>query len=334
MRILAMVLALTSLARAQSGGPPLPPPGQMIDVGGWRLHLDCRGPATPSQPTVILEAGIGDFSVEWSLVQPEVATFARVCSYDRADDGWSDIGPHPRTLHQIVYELHTLLGNAGVRPPYVLVGHSFGGVVVHLFRATYPSDVSGMLLVEAGADNPQRMMPNGNLVHSSDLVTGKPIPAVKPSGPVREGDIPPGIVSQLQNAITQNAPRVNEPPRDKLPAPAQQMRTWAYAQLKHWLQGDNPVEAEELAQLRDERTKSAQLYGDLPLVVITRGISDDDGPDSKAFAAEHRADHEAVAKLSRNGRLIVATKSGHHVQIDEPELVVNAIREIIAATRR
>jgi pimeloyl-ACP methyl ester carboxylesterase len=306
----------------------------MVDIGGWRLHLDCRGSAMPSQPTVILEAGIGDFSVEWSLVQPDVAKFARVCSYDRADDGWSDIGPHPRTLHQIVYELHTLLGNAGVRPPYVLVGHSFGGVVVRLFRSTYPSEVSAIVLVEAGADNPRRMMPNGTLVRSSDLVTGKPIPAVKQSGPVREADIPPGIVSQLQNAVAQNAPRVNEPPRNKLPEPAQQARRWAYSQIKHWLQGDNPVEAEELAQLREERTKTPQPYGDLPLVVITRGISDDEGPDGKTFAAEHRAEHDTLAKLSRKGTLIVATKSGHHVQIDEPELVTGAIRQVLSGVRQ
>src|SRR5438105_10885373 len=77
--------------------PPIAAPGRLIDVGGWRLHLNCVGRVSLSQPTVILEAGIGDFSVEWSLVQPAVAQFARVCSYDRAGDGWSDVGPHPRT---------------------------------------------------------------------------------------------------------------------------------------------------------------------------------------------------------------------------------------------
>ena len=74
-----------------------------MDIGGWRLHLNCAGASSASQPTVILEAGIGDFSVEWSLVQPGVAKFARVCTYDRGGDGWSDLGPHPRTMHQIVY---------------------------------------------------------------------------------------------------------------------------------------------------------------------------------------------------------------------------------------
>jgi hypothetical protein len=109
--------AVTVEAQSPSAQPPFPPPGKLVDIGGWRLHLNCTGEARASQPTVILEAGVGDFSVEWSMVQPGVAKFARVCSYDRAGDGWSDLGPHPRTLRQIVYELHTLLDKGAVKPP-------------------------------------------------------------------------------------------------------------------------------------------------------------------------------------------------------------------------
>src|SRR5438105_8957241 len=131
MRI-AMTLAMAAfllfgtsvVAQTQSAAssPPFPPPGQLIDLGGWRLHLNCSGKASASQPTAILEAGAGDFSVDWSLVQPAVARFARVCSYDRAGSAWSDLGPRPRTIHQIVWELHTLLAKAGEMPPFVLVG--------------------------------------------------------------------------------------------------------------------------------------------------------------------------------------------------------------------
>src|SRR5438046_8619581 len=171
----------TASARAQDpSAPPLPAPGRLVDIGGWRLHLNCTGDARPAGPTVILEAGIGDFSVEWSLVQPMVARFARVCSYDRAGDGWSELGPHPRTLHQIVYELHTLLDKAGERPPYVLVGHSYGGWLVRLYRSTYPSEVVGMVLVEGGADNPWRMLPDGKLGRASDPRTGTPVHPVQP----------------------------------------------------------------------------------------------------------------------------------------------------------
>ena len=113
-----------ALQASEGSPPPQPPPGKLIDLGGWKLHLNCSGTRRAQTPLVILEPGIGSFSVEWSLVQPQVAKTARVCSYNRAGDGWSEMGPHPRTFKQIVYELHTLLERAGERPPYVLVGQS------------------------------------------------------------------------------------------------------------------------------------------------------------------------------------------------------------------
>jgi pimeloyl-ACP methyl ester carboxylesterase len=327
--LLACVLLYTPSASAQSEStpPPFPPPGRLIDIGGWRLHLNCTGEARASQLTVILESGLGDFSVEWGLVQPSVAKFARVCSYDRAGDGWSELGPHPRTFSQIVYELHTLLDRAGVKTPLVLVGHSYGGWLVRQYASTYPADVVGMVLVEAGADNPWRRMPDGKLVRSSDLVKGQPIPAVKTSSPLRVSDIPPDALSQMKAGAQALAKHPNEPPRTKLPADAQRMRAWTLAQLGHIAAGVNPFEHEELAALRAERTKSKYPLGDKPLIVLTRGIPDED---SKDLEEEHRRDHAAIATMSRNGKLVIASRSGHHVQLDEPELVVNAIREVLA----
>src|SRR5689334_6248989 len=162
-RAVFLILLLLVPAWGQHDGdpPPFSPPGQLIDIGGWHLHLNCTGSSRASQPTVVLESGIGDFSVEWSLVQPGVAKFARVCSYDRAGDGWSEMGPHPRTFHQIAYELHTLLDKASVKPPLILVGHSYGGGLVRQYQSIYPSEVAGIVLVEGGIDNPRRLMPNG-----------------------------------------------------------------------------------------------------------------------------------------------------------------------------
>jgi pimeloyl-ACP methyl ester carboxylesterase len=334
--VLLLFLSLqTAAAWAQSEAtqPPFPPPGRLVDVGGWRLHINCTGEARASQPTVILESGTGDFSVEWSLVQPGVARFARVCSYDRAGDGWSDLGPHPRTMHQIVYELHTLLDKAGVKPPLVLVGHSYGGALVRLYASTYPADVAGMVLVEAGADNPWRMLPDGKLVRAADLATGRPIPAVKVSNPLRVSDIPPGALSQMRAGAQEDAKHPNDPPRDKLPADAQRMRTWTLAQLGHVAAAVNPFENEELASLRAERAKSEHPLGDMPLIVLTRGISEKDGPDGRA-EEEHRRDHAAIAAMSRNGKLVIAAHSGHHVQLDEPELVIKSIRDVLAAVRK
>ncbi len=318
-------------AQVASTPAPFPPPGKLIDIGGWRLHLNCTGEPRASQPTVILEAGMGDFSVEWSLVQPGVSRFARVCSYDRAGDGWSDLGPHPRTLHQIVYELHTLLENAGVKPPLLLVGHSYGGWLVRLYASIYPADVTGMVLVEAGADDPVRTMPDGTLTHSSNLATDRPVPPIKTANPLRISDIPPAALSQMTAGLGQAAAAANAPPRDKLPPDAQRMRTWALGQLGHVAAAVNQFENEELAGLRAERAKREYPLGDMPLIVVTRGLPEEDGPEAKAQEAEHRRDHESVAAMSRHGKLIVATHSRHHVQLDEPELVIQSIHDVLGA---
>lgn len=284
---------------------------------------------------MILEAGLGDFSVEWSLVQPKLATFVRVCSYDRAGTGWSDVGPHPRTMHQIVYELHTLLGKAGVRPPYVLVGHSYGGWLVRLYGSKYRSDVAGMVLIEGGFDNPWRML-NGKLVRVEELATGKPIPPVKTSGPLTESEIPPEAMKQMRSGAAGLARGANNSPRDKLPTDAQQMRSWVLARWQHLAAAVNPVEAEELAFLRAERAKGGHPLGDMPLIVVTRGLADEDGPGGKVVELERRKkEHRELAEsLSRNGRQIIADRSGHHVQLEQPEVVVASVRDVIATTRK
>ncbi|MFL5579569.1 MAG: alpha/beta fold hydrolase [Gemmatimonadaceae bacterium] len=332
----ALALACASpraTAQTETAAPPYPPPGRLVDVGGWRLHLNCVGESRPARPTVILEAGLGDFSVEWSLVQPGVARFARVCSYDRAGDGWSDMGPHPRTMRQIVFELHTLLERAGERPPFVLVGHSYGAWLVRGYQAAYPADVAALVLVEPGASDPLRLMPDGRLVHSSDLATGRPVPSVKTSGPLRESDIPPAALAQMRAGLAAASAGANAPPRDKLPPDAQRMRTWALGRIGHIVAAVNPFEPEELAELR-ARARGEHPLGDLPLFVVTRGLPDESGPDAERLEAEHRADHAAMAAMSRRGRLVIAARSGHHVQLDEPALVVGTIREAVEGTGR
>lgn len=124
-----------------------PPPGQLVDVGGYRLHFFCVGEGSP---TVILEH-VGDGNVaQWGLIQPAVARETRVCAYDRAGFGWSDPGPLPRDAQQSIHELDTLLVNAAIPGPYLLVGHSYGANVVRLFAAQHPDDVAGLVLIDPG----------------------------------------------------------------------------------------------------------------------------------------------------------------------------------------
>src|SRR5829696_9123890 len=129
-----------------------PAPGEMVEVGGYRLHINYTGQGSP---TVILDGGLGEFSAQWVRVQQEVSGTTRVCAYDRAGMGWSEMGPDPRDARQITSELHTLLGKAGIEGPYVLVGHSFGGMYMQTYAARYPDEVAGVVLVDSSTDPDQ-----------------------------------------------------------------------------------------------------------------------------------------------------------------------------------
>src|SRR5687768_3655967 len=122
-----------------------PPPGRLVDVGGHRLHIWCTGAGTPE---VILETGLGGSSVDWGFVQPQVARFTRVCSYDRAGLGYSDPGPSPRTARRIARELHALLDRSGITEPLVLAGASSGGLSMRVFATEHPERARGLVLID------------------------------------------------------------------------------------------------------------------------------------------------------------------------------------------
>src|SRR5215211_3955761 len=129
-----------------------PPPGEIVDVGGYSLHINCVGQGSP---TVLLDSGLGEFSAQWVRVQREVSGTTRVCAYDRAGMGWSEMGPEPRDAEQITSELHTLLKDAGIKGPYVLVGHSLGGLSMQTYAHRYPEEVAGVVLVDSSIDTYQ-----------------------------------------------------------------------------------------------------------------------------------------------------------------------------------
>ena len=153
-----------------------PPPGQMLAVAGHAMHIVCTGTAPPGTPTVILEAGTGLASPAWALVAPAVTAATRVCAYDRAGNGWSEPGPAPRDLRRVADELHTLLGKADIAGPYVLVGHSFGGLYIRAYREAYPADVAGMVLVDAS--HPNQLTRSAK--RSADIATFKNVLRVAP----------------------------------------------------------------------------------------------------------------------------------------------------------
>ncbi|MBZ0301270.1 MAG: alpha/beta hydrolase [Anaerolineae bacterium] len=146
------------------------PPGRMVDMGGRRLHLNIKGEVKDG-PTVILEAGMVSFSSNWAWVQPEVAKVARVVAVDRAGLGWSDPGPKPRDAGQSARELHSALEKLGISGPYVLAGHSFGGLAARAFAALYRDEVAGMVLVDGShPDQWVRMGVSSKVVATSNYV--------------------------------------------------------------------------------------------------------------------------------------------------------------------
>jgi pimeloyl-ACP methyl ester carboxylesterase len=155
MALLRLIVALLALAVAgaiyqtiatERAERAYPPPGDMVDVGGYSLHINCVG---QGRPTVLLDGGSGEWSSQWVRVQREVSGTTRVCAYDRAGMGWSEMGPEPRDAKQISNELHALLEGANIDGPYVLVGHSFGGLYMQTYAARYPEEVAGVALVDS-----------------------------------------------------------------------------------------------------------------------------------------------------------------------------------------
>jgi pimeloyl-ACP methyl ester carboxylesterase len=143
--ILGLLGATYQAAAGKADEKRYPPPGQLVDVGGYRMHIHCMGEGSP---TVILEAvNMGTVS-NWAWIQPEIARTTRACAYDRADLGWSDLSPTPSDTRQNAEALHMLLEKAGESGPFVLAGHSFGGLYIRMYAEMYPEDVAGLVFIE------------------------------------------------------------------------------------------------------------------------------------------------------------------------------------------
>ena len=164
--ILVMGLSggITTAQTSNAASPPPPPLGKLVDVGGYSVHLYCTGTGGP--PVIIAGAG---YSFDWGLIQPEVAKFTQVCTYDHSGIGWSDPGPADSCALR-VREIHMALRNGGVKGPYVLVGHSLGALVVRLYAAQYPDEVAGVIFADHAF---MRLLPPG---HRS-TVPSLPLPA-------------------------------------------------------------------------------------------------------------------------------------------------------------
>lgn len=304
MLLLALCGAGYEAVAASMDARKYPPPGELVDVSGYRLHLHCMG---QGGPTVILESGSGAPSPNWSLVQPEVAKFARACTYDRAGYGWSDPADTPRSGDQIVDDLHALLNKAKVDGPYILVGHSLGGMYARLYADRHPERVAGMVLIDARHEDFTAMEAQGgrsSLPGTATLIT---VSALARTGVVR-ALLSLGVGSQEIGRL---------PEAQRPGARAVLARPQLYSSVYEEFLGLPGVE-------RDLR--AVQPLGSKPLAVLVQGKRGTSAPSDENWMALQRKH----AELSGNSRLIIAKQSGHNIQLDQPDLVVDAIRRVIA----
>ena len=277
-----------------------PPPGQLVDVGGHRLHINCTGNGSP---TVVIEAGLGDWSTSWGgYVQPEVAKTTRVCTYDRAGMGWSEAGPLPRDAAQSAKELHTLLQKANIPGPYVMVGHSLGGLVVRVFVHDYASEIAGVVLVESM--NPKKFTQSPELQAQSE---SRSQPFSFQAALARFG------VIRLLVKVPGIAPSV--PANEEAYYPL-------YIRPQSFQTTDNESQGMPAA---GAQAAAVESFGDLPLIVLTAKLN------NNSVWQEWQTE---LLQLSSNSQHLFAENSGHNIQVDEPSAAVAAIVKMVGMVRQ
>jgi pimeloyl-ACP methyl ester carboxylesterase len=317
-----------------------PAPGRLVDVGGFRMHLDCIG---EGGPTVILDAGLGGWSLDWALVQPAIAQATRVCSYDRAGMGWSEDSPDPHDAEHAVAELHALLAAGSVTGPLVLVGHSNGGLRSVLYAATYPGDVAGLVLVD-----PTPIAPDGTQMAFLTADEQHELNSFAPPAPRVEGGIsiiglidtlrPFGVARLLSGGFTHGTVFEYLDPA----AQGDYRAGIDGAGFLRTLMAETATRDASIAQVREATAGSTPL-GHIPVTVLastglTAFARDPVPPDlagrrGELIAKLRIAAVSDMAHLSSRGTAPVIARSGHYVQIDRPDAVIAAVDSMVHALR-
>ena len=290
-----------------------PPPGELVDVDGRRMHIDCRGQGSP---TVVVELGLTEAAALWNKMHDEMARLTRVCIYDRSGLGYSAPDARLPVAPVIAERLEQLLAAAGIDDDLVLVGWSAGGLYVRELARRSPERVRAMLLIDStheqqGDRQPESLEPN----------SATPLHLARALGPF-------GVI-RLSGMVENRFERYRGPEetRARLVGLYQQSHIGA-TMLREW-------EAFEL----DTHGEPPSPLGDLPLIVLSEGRPIDDAAtgDQRAYLERKRAvDIELqreLTELSTRGRQIVATRSGHAIHRDQPELVLESVRELVELVR-
>ncbi len=285
---------LTLLGMSTSGMAVADSKARRLDVGGYALHIDCQGRGSP---TVVLDAGLGDAGIVWRQVQSGLEPRVRVCFYDRAGYGDSDPGPPPRTSGRLAAELHALLARAHIPPPYVLVGHSFGGYNMRLFASLYPQDTVGLVLV----DTPHENQIDGFLHYA---LPG----AVNPQAVLQQFWRPEWIADVSIEDLQPLARLIGKEPKT------------LYAIMG------------ELAAYHasEKEVRAADIPAALPLIIIMHGQRIfPPGAIGDRLERDWLELQRQLASRYKTGTIIIADKSGHNIHFSEPDVVVMAVSKLL-----
>jgi pimeloyl-ACP methyl ester carboxylesterase len=295
-------------------------PHQLVDIGGRKMNLYCSGQGAT---TVVFDAPSGDAGWNWFRVQPAVAKHTRACVYDRAGLGFSDPAKRPNTSENVAEDLHKLLAKAGVKPPYVMVGNSLGGANVQVYAYRYPAEVKGLVLVEPQHEDETSRLDKasqGNLKKVYAMVAQQNNYCMAAA---RKG-FKPGSEEQMNcvgNPAETYGPTLGAAVMSATTRPAY----WR-TNIEEW--DAIKVSDEQLRKLR-------RPFGNLPVVVLTRGVSPYAVPGkpqsalNKAMEDENAAIQKEIAALSTRGKQRVVPGAGHVIHADKPEAVVDAVLEVL-----
>jgi pimeloyl-ACP methyl ester carboxylesterase len=299
--ILIAAGAIYQCAATRATERSFPAPGTVVDVGGHKLHIHSQGTGSPA---VVLDAGLSGASYDWEGVAREIASFTRVCTYDRAGYGWSDEGPRPRTSQQCVAELRALVDKAPIQKPFILVAHSWAGLNARLYASEHPEEIAGLILVDSlNTDRLPEAAPGGQVSTLYKFLNASAcLGTVRLAIPHVMGDQRPdrGAVKFRYDMLSRT--------------------TSAHAIY------------DELTGQQNWLTVRAgfQHLGDKPVIVISRRFEENQTNEAAAeFSREWTKNQQGLLEISRNSKLLVAKTLEHNIQFFEPDLIVQAIRGMV-----